>query len=83
MLGSILGAVEKARDFGARLAEFMGDVVRCGLHNQYESVCENIGLMAFLLQTEPHAGGSGGASAGAGTGASNSGAAPDATATVQ
>ena len=53
LLSSILSAVDKARDFSGRLREFMADVTRCGLQNQYESVCENIGLMAFLLQTEP------------------------------
>jgi hypothetical protein len=45
--------VDKVRNFSSRLHEFMSDVTRCGLQKQYESVCENIGLIAFLLQSEP------------------------------
>jgi hypothetical protein len=53
LLVSLLQTVDKINSFSARLREFLGDVTRCGLQKQYESVCENIGLMAFLLQTEP------------------------------
>jgi hypothetical protein len=49
----ILSTIERVRHFSQRLKEFLNDVTRCGLQKQFESVCENIGLIAFLLQTEP------------------------------
>ncbi len=53
LMSSIMSAVCKVRDFSRRLREFLTDVTTCGLQQQYEAVCENIGLIAFLLQAEP------------------------------
>ena len=51
-LGSILEAVDRVKAFSMKMRTFMRDVINCGLQRQYESVCENIGLMAFVLQSE-------------------------------
>ncbi len=51
-LNCLLHWIQKVNSFSARLREFLDDVTRCGLQKQYESVCENVGLMAFLLQSE-------------------------------
>ncbi|XP_040573883.1 uncharacterized protein [Lepeophtheirus salmonis] len=53
IMNAIITMIEKVRNFSDRLREFLCDVTRCGLQKQCESVCENIGLMAFLLQSEP------------------------------
>ena len=53
LLTKIVATIERVRSFSQRLREFLNDVTRSGLQKQYESVCENIGLIAFLLQTEP------------------------------
>jgi len=53
IMSSILATMEKVRVFSERLREFLRDVTNVGLQKQYESVCENLGLMAFLLQAEP------------------------------
>lgn len=54
LMTKILSTVERVRSFSHRLREFLNDVTyQSGLQKQFESVCENIGLIAFLLQTEP------------------------------
>ena len=53
LMPKILSTIDRVRSFSQRLREFLNDVKRCGLQKQFESVCENIGLIAFLLQTEP------------------------------
>ena len=53
LMHKILSTIDRVRSFSQRLREFLNDVTRCGLQKQFESVCENIGLIAFLLQTEP------------------------------
>ncbi len=53
LMTSLMATIDKVRHFSTRLREFLCDVTRCGLQKQFESVCENIGLIAFLLQTEP------------------------------
>ena len=53
LMPKILSTIDRVRSFSQRLREFLNDVTRCGLQKQFESVCENIGLIAFLLQTEP------------------------------
>ena len=53
LMTKILSTIERVRSFSHRLREFLNDVTRAGLQKHYESVCENIGLIAFLLQTEP------------------------------
>jgi hypothetical protein len=53
VLTTIMTTVARVRNFSDRLREFLGDVTRCGLQKQFESVCENIGLIAFLLHAEP------------------------------
>ena len=53
LLTKIIATIDRVRSFSHRLREFLNDVTRSGLQKQYESVCENIGLIAFLLQTEP------------------------------
>ena len=55
-MSAIMAAVEKVRSFSERFREFMNDVTKAGLQKQYESVCENIGLIAFILQSEPSPG---------------------------
>jgi hypothetical protein len=52
VLTSLVGLLERLRGFSDRLREFLGDVTRCGLQKQHEAVCENVGLIAFLMQTE-------------------------------
>ena len=54
-MAAIMGVLDKVRGFTLRLREFLTDVTRTGLQRQFESVCENIGLIAFLLQSEPKA----------------------------
>ncbi len=53
LMTKILSTVERVRSFSQRLRELLNDVTHAGLQRQFESVCENIGLIAFLLQTEP------------------------------
>lgn len=53
LMTSVISTVDKVHKFSQRLREFLSDVTRCGLQKQFESVCENIGLIAFLLQSEP------------------------------
>lgn len=51
-LQAILETVDRVKAFSLKMRTFMRDVTTCGLQRQYESVCENIGLMAFVLQCE-------------------------------
>ena len=53
LMTKILSTIEHVCSFSHRLREFLNNVTRCGLQKYYESVCENIGVIAFLLQTEP------------------------------
>ena len=57
LVSAVLSAVDRVRAFSDKLRAFLREVTTKGLQRQYESVCENIGLMAFVLQTEPPAAG--------------------------
>ena len=48
----LLEVIEQAKAYGGRLHDFLNDVTRCGLQTQFESVCENVGLIAYMLQFE-------------------------------
>ena len=54
VLNNIYMTLGKVREFSWRLREFLAEVTGQGLQTQYESVCENIGLMAYLMQCEPN-----------------------------
>lgn len=53
VMTTILSTIDRVRNFSSRLRDFLCDVTRTGLQKQFESVCENIGLIAFLLHSEP------------------------------
>jgi hypothetical protein len=53
VLLSLMELLEKVRTFCHRFHEFLDDVEsNGGFSKQHKSVCENVGLIAFLLQTE-------------------------------
>ncbi|XP_059082922.1 uncharacterized protein LOC131880337 [Tigriopus californicus] len=45
--------LEAIRQYAHRLRDFMSEVIKYGLQDQYEPICENIGLICFLIQNDP------------------------------
>merc|ERR1719273_1142689 len=55
VLHNIYQTISRVRDFSCKLRDFLAEVTSVGLQTQYEAVCENLGLIAYLVQCEPSA----------------------------
>jgi len=55
VLHNIYQTISRVREFSCKLRDFLAEVTSVGLQTQYEAVCENLGLIAYLVQCEPSA----------------------------